>query len=74
MTEGPGLSAAEPRIDDPHVIGDDDTPLATGMVLALEPGVYFPNRYGARVERMYVVTPGGGRELRAASDPPSEER
>jgi Xaa-Pro aminopeptidase len=36
------------------------------MLIALEPGVYFPGRIGARVENVFVVTPGGGVELRDA--------
>ncbi len=36
------------------------------MVIAVEPGVYFPGVAGARVERVFVVTPGGGVELREA--------
>ncbi len=36
------------------------------MVFAVEPGVYVPGRYGARVENVFVVTPAGGVELRAA--------
>jgi len=50
--------------DDPHVIPSDTTPFETGMVLALEPGVYFQGRYGARVEELYLVTDAGGVELR----------
>ena len=34
------------------------------MVLAVEPGVYFPGHYGARVENVFVVTQAGGVELR----------
>jgi Xaa-Pro aminopeptidase len=52
--------------EDPHVIPSDDTPLEPWMVIALEPGVYFPGRYGARVENVFVVTPDGGVELRDA--------
>jgi Xaa-Pro aminopeptidase len=52
--------------EDPHVIPADSTPLETGMVLAIEPGVYFPGQYGARVENIFVVTDGGGVELREA--------
>jgi Xaa-Pro aminopeptidase len=52
--------------EDPHVIPADDTPLESWMVIALEPGVYFPGRYGARVENVFVVTPEGGVELRDA--------
>jgi D-alanyl-D-alanine dipeptidase len=57
---GLGLSAFE----DPHLIPSDDTPFESGMVIAVEPGVYFPGRYGARVENVFVVTPAGGVELR----------
>jgi Xaa-Pro aminopeptidase len=59
---GVGLGSFE----DPHVIPADATPLEAGMVLAIEPGVYFPGRYGARVEEIFVVTEGGGVELREA--------
>jgi Xaa-Pro aminopeptidase len=51
--------------EDPHLIPSDTTPLESGMVLAVEPGVYFPGRLGARVENVFVVTPEGGAELRA---------
>ncbi len=59
---GVGLGSFE----DPHVIPADTTPLAAGMVIAVEPGVYFPGRYGARVEEIFVVTESGGVELRQA--------
>jgi len=59
---GVGLSSFE----DPHVIPGDETPLEPGMVIALEPGVYFPGRFGVRVERLYVVAADGGVELRDA--------
>jgi Xaa-Pro aminopeptidase len=41
------------------------------MVIALEPGVYFPGRFGARVENVFVVTPEGGVELREALQAPA---
>jgi Xaa-Pro aminopeptidase len=50
----------------PHLIPTDDTPLESWMVVAVEPGVYFPGRLGARVENVFIVTPNGGTELRAA--------
>jgi Xaa-Pro aminopeptidase len=37
-----------------------------GMVIAVEPGVYFAGRWGARVENVFVVTSEGGVELRQA--------
>jgi Xaa-Pro aminopeptidase len=52
--------------EDPHVIPSDETPLEDWMVIAVEPGVYFPGRFGARVENVFVVTPRGGVELREA--------
>ncbi len=50
--------------EDPHVIPSDTMSFEPWMVLAIEPGVYFPGRYGARVENIFVVTPAGGIELR----------
>jgi Xaa-Pro aminopeptidase len=47
----------------PFITPWDDTELTEGMVLAIEPGCYFPNRVGVRVERDYVVTARGGQEL-----------
>jgi Xaa-Pro aminopeptidase len=52
--------------EDPHLIPSDETPLESWMVIAVEPGVYFPGRFGARVENVFIVTPGGGVELRDA--------
>lgn len=50
----------------PHLIPADETPLESWMVIAVEPGVYVPGRFGARVENVFVVTPDGGVELRDA--------
>jgi Xaa-Pro dipeptidase len=52
--------------EDPHLIPSDTMPFEPWMVLAVEPGVYVEGRYGARVENVFVVTPAGGVELRAA--------
>ncbi len=55
---GIGLSGYEP----PFLAPFDETPLAAGMVVALEPGFY-DELGGVRVECDYVVTPDGGVEL-----------
>ena len=47
----------------PFVTPFDDTELAEGMVLAIEPGAYVAGSGGVRVERDYVVTARGGVEL-----------
>jgi Xaa-Pro aminopeptidase len=60
-----GLTSFEP----PHVIPTETIPFEAGMVIALEPGVYFPGAGGARVENLFLVTPSGGVELRKAFQP-----
>jgi Xaa-Pro aminopeptidase len=49
--------------EDPHIIPTDHSTFEEGMVLAVEPGVYYAGRYGARVENLFLVTPDGGVEL-----------
>lgn len=61
---GHGLALS--AFEDPHLIPGDETPLENWMVMAIEPGVYFPGRIGARVENVFIVTPDGGVELRDA--------
>jgi Xaa-Pro aminopeptidase len=61
---GHGISIS--AFEDPHVIPSDHTTLENWMLLAIEPGVYFDGRSGARVENIFLVTPDGGVELRKA--------
>lgn len=56
--------------EDPHLIPSDTMRLENWMVIAAEPGVYVPGRFGARVENVFVVTPEGGVELRDAMGVP----
>ena len=49
--------------EDPHLIPADTRELREGMIIALEPGVYFAGRYGLRTEDVYEVTAQGGRQL-----------
>ncbi len=51
-----GLSVGE----NPQIIPTEHSVMRHGMVFAVEPGVYFPARFGVRVEDMYRVTDGGG--------------
>jgi Xaa-Pro aminopeptidase len=49
--------------EDPQLIPTEPMALETGMILAVEPAVYFAGRFGVRVEDVYAVTPEGGVRL-----------
>jgi Xaa-Pro aminopeptidase len=52
---GIGLSVHE----EPYIVAGNRTVLREGMVFSVEPGIYFPGRWGARVEDIVVVTADG---------------
>jgi Xaa-Pro aminopeptidase len=53
---------------DVHDVGDTRTPLAPGMVLTVEPGVYLPaEALGVRIEDDVLVTRDGHEVLSAAA-------
>jgi Xaa-Pro aminopeptidase len=47
----------------PFISEEDDTPLQAGMTFTIEPSVFRPGHYGARVEDVIVCEEGGGRKL-----------
>jgi Xaa-Pro aminopeptidase len=49
--------------EDPYIVAGNEAPLAPGMAFSVEPGVYVPGRWGARIEDIVVCTPYGGRRL-----------
>ncbi|GAA4298426.1 M24 family metallopeptidase [Mycobacterium paraffinicum] len=53
---GIGLSVHE----EPYIVAGNDLPLAAGMAFSIEPGIYFPGLWGARIEDIVVVTEDGG--------------
>ena len=45
--------------EEPYIVAGNDLPLAAGMAFSIEPGIYFPGRWGARIEDIVVVTDDG---------------
>jgi Xaa-Pro aminopeptidase len=59
---------------DVHDVGDYTTPLASGMVLTLEPGIYLPDEsLGVRIEDDVLVTATGGEWLSAGAPRTTED-
>jgi Xaa-Pro aminopeptidase len=49
--------------EEPWIVAGNDEPLAPGMTFSIEPGIYLPGRYGARIEDIVVCTEAGGERL-----------
>ncbi|SEH76361.1 Xaa-Pro aminopeptidase [Mycolicibacterium rutilum] len=52
---GIGLSVHE----EPYIVAGNSLPLEAGMAFSVEPGIYFPGEWGARIEDIVVVTDDG---------------
>jgi Xaa-Pro aminopeptidase len=52
---GIGLSVHE----EPYIVAGNDIPLQEGMAFSVEPGIYFPGQWGARIEDIVIVTADG---------------
>jgi len=59
---GLGLEVHEP----PYLVKGNRTPLAAGNVHSVEPGVYFPGKFGIRIEDIVAVEADGARRLNQA--------
>ncbi|MGQ0823951.1 MAG: M24 family metallopeptidase [Actinomycetota bacterium] len=53
--------------EDPYMVAGNATPLAVGHAFSVEPGIYFPGRFGMRLEDIVVATGDGPRRLNAAA-------
>ncbi|NEE03170.1 M24 family metallopeptidase [Phytoactinopolyspora halotolerans] len=49
--------------EDPYIVAGNARPLEPGMAFSIEPGFYLPDRYGARIEDIVVVTDDGVERL-----------
>ncbi|HEV7653002.1 MAG TPA: Xaa-Pro peptidase family protein [Actinophytocola sp.] len=45
--------------EDPYIVSGNTLPLEQGMAFSVEPGIYQPGRWGARIEDIVVVTADG---------------
>src|ERR1700751_5196182 len=52
---GIGLSVHE----EPYIVAGNALPLEAGMAFSVEPGIYFPGQWGARIEDIVVVAEDG---------------
>jgi Xaa-Pro aminopeptidase len=52
--------------ESPRVAAGQKTMLQPGMVVTIEPGVYWPGKFGIRIEDMVAVTKTGGQVLTPA--------
>jgi Xaa-Pro aminopeptidase len=59
---GIGLDAHE----DPYLVSGNAAPLEPGHAFSVEPGIYFPGRFGLRLEDIVVAAPDGPDRLNAA--------
>ena len=49
--------------EDPYIVEGNDELLLTGTAFSVEPGIYLPGRFGARIEDIVVCTESGARRL-----------
>jgi Xaa-Pro aminopeptidase len=53
--------------EDPYIVAGNPEPLEPGMTFSVEPGIYLPGRFGARIEDIVACTDQGARRLNTTS-------
>ena len=48
---------------EPRFVAECDEELKAGMIVTLEPGIYFPGKFGIRLENNYLITENGFKRL-----------
>ena len=49
--------------EEPYIVETNAEPLMPGYAFSVEPGIYIPGSWGARIEDIIVCTEGGGERL-----------
>ena len=49
--------------EEPYIVAGAKRPLEPGMAFSVEPGIYLPGTFGARIEDIAVCTETGGERL-----------
>jgi Xaa-Pro aminopeptidase len=49
--------------EDPYIVAGNSQPLVPGHAFSVEPGIYLPGRYGARIEDIVVASSDGPQSL-----------
>jgi Xaa-Pro aminopeptidase len=53
--------------EEPYIVAGSPLPLEPGMAFSIEPGIYLPGEFGARIEDIAVCTEEGGERLNLTS-------
>jgi Xaa-Pro aminopeptidase len=53
--------------EEPYIVAGNERPLEPGMAFSIEPGIYLPGRFGARIEDIVLCTEDGGERLNLTS-------
>ncbi|MDN3025854.1 Xaa-Pro peptidase family protein [Streptomyces sp. S.PB5] len=53
--------------EEPYIVTGSDLVLEPGMSFSVEPGIYLPDRFGARIEDIVLCSDGGGERLNLTS-------
>nr|WP_245694936.1 Xaa-Pro peptidase family protein [Streptomyces antibioticus] len=53
--------------EEPYIVTGSDLVLEPGMAFSVEPGIYLPGRFGARIEDIVICTEDGGERLNLTS-------
>jgi Xaa-Pro aminopeptidase len=49
--------------EEPYIVAGNADPVDAGMTFSIEPGIYLPGRFGARIEDIVAVTGDGVERL-----------